>query len=128
MGEGREHVRPDDRRCDGQITARQTLGEAHDVRDDIFVVASKPATGPPQSRGDLIGDQQPSGGSGGVGDGAQVTLRLHEHPSGPLDQRLHDHRRELVAGRCDGRARLLGVETQLADVEHQVIEVPVEPR
>lgn len=80
-----------------EITAGQRLADAHDVGADAGVVGGEQLTGAPETGGDLIEDQQHTVAVAGLAQIRQVARVVEAHPTGALDHRLDDYRRQFIA-------------------------------
>ena len=93
------------------IAARQPLREAHEIRRDARTLTRKEPSRTPESRRDLIGDEE---NIVRVAEGAQLSeifLGVDAHPRAPLQERLDDHRRRLMPVRGKGALRVLKART-----------------
>ena len=89
---GRHH------RGDRQHPAAQRLAEQVHVRDDALVLQRERPAGAPQTRLDLVGDEQHPAPRGDLPHPGQVAGRRHQHARLALD-RLQQHRHRVVVDR-----------------------------
>ncbi len=76
--------------------------------------------GTTEARGDLVADEQDAELVAQITDLAQVTVGLHQHAGGSLDQRLDDHGGETVGMLGEQPAQVIGVAgARLPGVEEQ---------
>ena len=90
-----------------QVAARQALAEAEEVGRDPLLLAGEHRPGAAETGRDLVADQKHAVAVAELAHRAQVARRLDADPGGALDQRLDDHRGDLLAvlGRERPRAR-----------------------
>ncbi len=109
-----------ERRGQRHVPAGEPLGHAEQIGRDAFLLAGEHRPGPPEAGRDLVADQQRAVAVAEPPDGAQVPRWMSEHSRRPLDERLEDHRRDLllVHGEQAGdvvdvtRLRPMGIEEQ----------------
>ena len=94
-----------ERRRERQVAAGQALGEAEQVGRDALLLAGEHRAGAAEAGRDLVADQQHAVRVAELAHGAQVAGRVDEHPGGALDERLDDHRGDLLLVRGEDRAR-----------------------
>ena len=92
-----------------QVAAGDPLREAHQVGRDPLVLAGEHAPGAPEADRHLVADEQRAVAVAQLADRAQVALGVHDHPGRALDQRLHDHGRDLAGVRLEQPLHVRGV-------------------
>ena len=80
-----------------QVAACEPLGEAEQVGRDALVLAREHPARAAEAGGHLVEDQEHAVAVAELADRAQVARRVNEHPGRALDERLHDHGRDLAA-------------------------------
>ena len=98
-----------ERRGEREVAAGDPFADAHQVRDDVLVLAGEHPAGPPEAGGDLVADEQHAVLVAQFADSAQVAVRLHEHAGGALHERLDDHRGDRLAVFGEQALEVLGV-------------------
>ena len=71
-------------------------GQAEQVRRHLYLLAGKHGPGPSESDSNLVRNHQHVVPAGQFSDTSQVTVRVHDHASGTLNERLQDHGSGLV--------------------------------
>ena len=98
------------RRGKRQVAAGQPLAEAEEVGRDALLLAGEHRPRAAEPGRDLVADQEARRGDRTLPHLAQVAGRMHPHPGRALDQRLDDHRRDLLAAwRSSTRSSSRGV-------------------
>ena len=79
-----------------QVAGGQALGEAHEVRRDVGLLAGEEGAGAAEAHGDLVGDQVDVVAVAGLAQLFQVDRVVHPHVAGALDQGLNDDGADVV--------------------------------
>ncbi len=92
-----------------QVPAGQRLADAHDVGRDARVLGGEERTRPAEPGGDLVEHQQHVVGEAQLAQHVQVAGVVEAHAACALDDRLDDHRGQLVGVRLDQPRQLRDV-------------------
>ena len=103
-------------RREGEVAAGQGLADAEDVGDDARGLAGPPRAGAPEAGGDLVVDRQQPVLAGHLGEGGDGRRVVGVHAARALEDRLDDHRGELVGVPGGEVADLLGPGVELLGV------------
>ena len=79
-----------------QVAAGQSLREAEQVRRDALLLAGEHRPGAAEAGRHLVADQQHAEAVAQLARSAQVARGVDQHPGCALDQRLDDHRGDLL--------------------------------
>ena len=96
-GEAGVHALGRQRGGERQVAAGQPLAEAEEVRGDALLLAGEHRPGAPEPGCDLVADQQHVVDVAQLAHPAQEAGRLNADSRRALDQRLDDHRGDLLA-------------------------------
>jgi hypothetical protein len=80
-----------------QVTAGNSLGQAHQVGRHSLVLGGEHSSGAPEPSGHLVEDEQRLVAIAQLAYRTQVALGMDQHARGALHQGLHDHGRQLAA-------------------------------
>ena len=115
------------RRRERQVAAGEPLAEAEEVGADALLLAGEHRAGAPKAGCDLVGDQKDAVRLGELANTPQKAGRLDTDARCALDERLDDHRGDLVAVEVEEAlepARVAGVDA--VGLEEQRAEGAVE--
>ena len=107
-------------RCEREVSARQGLADAHDVRGDVRPLGGEHAARAGETGRDLVDDQKEPVLVGHVAQEPEAVGVVDVHAARTLEHRLDDDSGELVAVRRREGAHLCG-----PDLEGRAVRLPV---
>ena len=89
-------LRRGERGSQGEVPTSQPLGDSEQVWQDFLMLTGKHLSGPTESGGHFIGDEENFVGPTQLPDPSHKARRIGQDPCCPLDQWFHDEARHLV--------------------------------